>query len=422
MEAYDRKPRNRSKRNKIVKLNLHEISGVDKPAQAGAQVVLIKRAGDDDGNTPASNPPRDVQAIAKGMFANALKITQAQHGDTPAGKVLAVLNESGWALREAIEAVVLVSADEDTMRVRVSAIIAEYLAKLDEILPQVSSLLSKGGSQMNADKAGEALLAALQKHTGDDGKVDADKVVDDVSKLLADAGDAKRIAELEKMVAMPQAHRDYLANVKASGDFTDEQKEELLKQFLADETTDAQRDKVVKAALDTDEVYKSQDGQVFRKSQLGSEVYGIVVAQAKQADDLRKRLGKVEADKANEAAIAKSREEFPNLPGDDSTHLALHKAFAGMGEEEADKLRAVLKSKSATNGNWFNELGSGDDTGGDVHKSATDSEAKLNKIADEIVRKSAEQGETITHATAFVRATETPEGKELYEQHRQAQH
>jgi len=281
------------------------------------------------------------------------------------------------------------------------------------LVEAIHSQMRKASMNINIESE---ITKAAEAAKGEDGNVDIDAfakaVVGALSPVVAEADEVKKVA------AMPQAHQDYLTQVAKSAQMSAEQKAELRKAFIAADS-DTARDAVVKEWDSASEVFKSAGGQVFRRAELGA-AFDTVVEQVKKAEDTEKRLAELEKRNADAELIRKSKEEFPNLPGDDSTRLALEKSLSGMDDEEAKKVREMLKSGSNNIGKMFGEtgVGGGIDGGGG---GSTDADAKLNDLAKAMVQKRAEDGQPITHAEAYAAVLETPQGEELYEAHRREQ-
>ena len=390
----------------ITKLSVSEVSAVDSPAQASATVVLIKR------HTP---PDSNEWAVVKGMFMDALEDIESRNTSdnwrdnlTPTQQVLEQLSDSNWALRDSLET--LIKYDLPAKKKAVKSIASEYHEKVSDMFGQITSLISKRGNltmtkeEMAAQQ--EEIAAAVAKALGD--KVDEDgtaKIAEAVAKALEPT--LAKSADLVRISQMKPEHQEYLSDVEKSAGFTDEQKAELRKKFIAEGTTDEAREKVVKAWGETAEVFKAADGTILKRSELGN-AYDPLVAQIKKNEETTNELDALKKQNADADMIAKNRTEFPNLPGDDEARLAIEKTMAGLDEEAGKKVREMLKASNTAITKQFETFGSDPTIDGDSP------EAQLNALVESHVQKS--EGK-LTTGEAYLQVIETEKGNELYEKH-----
>ncbi len=392
------------KRNRITKLTLEEVSAVDKPAQVGARAVLIKRAG---------LPPDDWKVI-KGMFVDALADEESRNMSngyqSPIGKILEPLADTNIALREALEATFKYDVIANK-KVAIATIAAEYFTKVHAMLGEIADLATnfqKGVNTMNVNEIKEQVAVAVKKALGDEASEgNQTDVSDAVLKAIEPAIEANREASV--VAALPADHREYLDDIAKSASHSEAERAELRKQFLSTDATDESRAAVVKAWGDSGETFKAADGRIYKRSELGS-AFDLFVEQVRKQEATDKELADLRKRKEEEDLIAKSKEAFPNLPGDNAARVALEKSLGEMPEEAAKSVRAMLKSGSEASGQFFKSVGQE----GGSDPDSWDAETKLNKMAHELVQKS-DSG--MTFSEAYTKVMETPEGTKLYNQH-----
>ncbi len=388
------------KKRNIIKLKLHEVSAVDKPAQSGARVVLIKRAG-----------ATEVDATTKGMFEDALTdiVDNRDLTDEVSAteQIMMEMSDSHWALREALQATISFDVIADK-QAAINSIASEYFEKVHDMLGQLSNLLiSKGGNTMNQEEMTALIKKTVTETLGDkpadaDGGVIAESIIKALDPMVQENRETLKVASL------PAAHREYLEDISKAADITDDKKAELRKQFLADETTDENREAVVKAWTSSGEIFKAVDGRVLKRSELGA-AFDLLVAEVKKGEERDKELADLKKRDEDKALIAKSRSEFPNIAGDDATRLTLEKTLQSLPEDEAEKMRAVLKSTSTVVGKSLETVGNSG-----IGTDADSPTAKLEAMAHNLVSKT-ENG--ISYADAYQKVLDTPEGDALYEAH-----
>ncbi len=404
-------------KKKLVKeLTIGEISFVDKPAQEGAQAVLIKSI---DG-APDSG-------LAKGMFMDALN----EYDTTaPVRSVINSLYDKLSIFRKAVEDVFTYTTIKNK-QAALKKIIKEYNDAVQEVYEVIQSSISitKRGNVMKREEVKAAIASAfepiLKKVTGeDDGKGDENskaevtKAIDDASEKLVKAlGDKLGESETDAKVAkMKPQYQEYLKAVEGDASTTDEAKQQKKEFFLSDDVSDEHRDMLVKAAgIDVNKYSEDQftdgTGQIYKRAELGA-AFDPTVALAKQKDDLMKKVADIETERADRELLAKSKQDLPNLPGDDKARVALVKAVEGI-EDEATRTE-VMKSLRAGNA-ALNTLMS--DTGHSV-PSSSESATEVETLAASIQKSHAEKGTPITKEKAYAMALESDVGDAAYDEAR----
>lgn len=366
------------KKNIMRKFRMFEISGVDKPAQAGATVSLMKRA------EPTVEDAKDLQKRAG--------ITTATRGHTH----LVIINyedryeDSGdrthgttsyadghshpWIMNDKGEIVIGEAAGHthDLVEMGISQNDAwEFLNKNFNIQKEVG------------DMTPEEIKAKAAKDAKD---ADMNKSLEDLQ--------AKN-AELTVLASMTDVEKAYHATLDDAG------KTEFLAKSAEERTTIAKAAEANKAAADP-VIFKSADGQEFRKSDDPR-----LVNMAKQMDADRKELAISKAAAKNAAFAKTAREDFQFLPGDENVRIALAKAVDGIEDEtlKAGAL-AALKAHNTKMGPAFKSLGAGGQATSDVDDgSAAQADAELDALA-----KSIAAAEGINYYDAYEKAgTQKPD-------------
>lgn len=361
---------------------IDEISVVDRPAQKGAKMTIMKR----------QDPALDT--IAK------------YYGEAQQGKDFKTLldeNENRkkiWEAREEIYPLIdalttsvnSILADEtvqDKMS-RVEQNVSDFLVALRDKLPDVEEELTKFFEDLNAEYLGNV------NKQRENNMPDNTKTVEELTATLADVtksleemteklekAEAARV-EAETMAKMSDDERAYIAKM------SDKDKADLMAMSEAD------RKKKMDGMKKNDETV-TVEGKVIAKSAVGDETFALY----KRMADAEARIAKAE-EKAEMAAFEKrAADEYANLPGTDAEKAAILKAVASLGDEVAGNIETILKAANEANAEAFKTIGK--------NGSADDNsaEAKLEKRAKEIAK-----AENISEAKAYVKALE--ENPELY--------
>ena len=212
------------------------------------------------------------------------------------------------------------------------------------------------------------------------------------------------IEEMKKELEEVQGE---LAVAKAFGALSDAEKahyaglDEAGKAEFLKMDADGRGAEVAKAQADDPVVYKSDDGQEFRKSDDPR-----VVKMAKKADAEARANAELRDQLAGAALAKRADEEMDNLPGESGVKVALLKAIDGIVSEEFRKgALAILKAGNDALVKAFDRAGSGNAV-------ASDAAARYETLA----KKYAEDNKcTIEQARADV-LTKTEEGAKLAEE------
>lgn len=364
-----------SKKKRIMrKFTINEISAVDRPAQSGARMVIMKRANDED---------TEIQKRAQlttSVDGHAHLIWDDGEDGGHTSWVKGPKDEEGHShpwVRTTSGEIIIGEADGHTH--------------------EIVEVLFKGVQSKKTEKKGDKDGPVAKANPADPigGNTKESHMTDKVEKSAED------------LAAENKTLQDDLAKAKAFGEFTDAEKEyystldDTQKAAFITKSAEDRKAEVTKAQAEDPVVYKSLDGEEFRKSDDPR-----LVKLAKQADEDRK-IAKAETEKRENAEFAKrASEELKHLPGEEVAKIAILKAVDGIKDEETRKgALALLKANNEAMSKAFETKGtSGSGTG----NSATE---KLDSLA----KKYAEDNK-VSFAKAYDTVIQTAEGKTLYEQ------
>lgn len=176
--------------------------------------------------------------------------------------------------------------------------------------------------------------------------------------------------------------------------------------FLSKSKTEREAE-VNAAKADDPVVYKAIDGTEYRKSDDAR-----LVKMARQADDDRKALAKERDARRTQEYAKRAEAEFGHLVGDTDTKVVLLKAVDEITDE--DTRRKVTELLKATDNGIAEALKTRGTMGGTEAQNG-DANAKLEELAREHAK-----AHNVTFEKAYAAVIETPEGRELYSQHVEA--
>jgi hypothetical protein len=212
--------------------------------------------------------------------------------------------------------------------------------------------------------------------------------------------DVKKVADLEKQVAdLNSRLTNILTMSKADRDHLDELEGDEKEKYLR-MSPEERKAKVKKSTEDNPVVFKSADGTEFRKSDDPR-----LVDMAKRADESDK-IAKDERDKREMSDLTKrASDEFGHLPGTPVAKAAILKAMGTMTEEVRKDLEGILKAAEKMVASGFAMKGVMDGSTADT----SSPEAQLKKRAEEI-----QKAESISYEKAYSKAME--QNPDLYAQ------
>lgn len=285
--------------NKLTRLKLNEISLVDKGANPGAHVLLMKR------HTEPTEADLDrlIEVFAKAeespeTFADALDDMIAEQ-DT--WRAMDGIYDLVSALRETIESIV--SGDADDKAGLVSTAVQDFGAAVEGKAPELAAVLKAGtpGSKPSNSKETD-MSKELESKVGD--------LEAQIAKMAADNAEVAKMATYCDAVSkLSDVEKTHLETLDEAGQDT----------FLKASADD--RAAVITKAASSDETLDGPDGTTIRKSEVGDGVFAML---KKQSDD-----NKVMAEQI----------EKQNRDGEVAT---IAKSFDGVAFAKADELASAI--------------------------------------------------------------------------------
>jgi hypothetical protein len=384
----------RPRRNIMRSFKINEISAVDRPAQQGAVVAIMKRRGDPNYNP--KNPDRskrgrdetgdiEKRAMLTGVTNDHSHLLvldpETGEGARPAGNTMPALSPGAdfphthpWVMQDDGEIVIGMADGHDhepgeisTTRMRASELLME---KQDDEAAESGGRRRRRRNQMTDD-----------------------------AKKAAEAHEAEK-KDLEKKLAKAEAYGKLSDSEKAHyGKLDDAEKDA----FLA--KSEDERAEIVKAAAKAAAdgnpvVYKASDGSEYRKNDDPR-----LIALAKQSDERLASLEKAHKDSAEASLKKRAEEDLANLPGTVETRIALLKQVDAIPDEKARaEALAALKAHNAQMAKSFVVHG----TRGTVESeseglaSRKDAEAELEKRAKDLQKSDAK----LSYVDAYTKVAE----------------
>ena len=378
-------------RRRMAKFTINELSGVDVPAQSGAQALILKRHTPDD---PAA-------ATRKGTVVQAA--TDTTDGHQHGIEISVYDNRTHLWLTSAVSKGADTSHDHQLIMGATGAYTVSENA---------------GHTHTIDDAALNAVIATAVA------KSEPQPEGHDVDQKELDALKAKneRLEKIIQMNAVTKAFYDGLAGDEAKDSFVEKSAEDQAAQMQKAED-DAAAEKAKREAEDP-LVYTTKSGIEIRKSD-GT----AALALAKQADEDRASLETMKAEnaelkKATEAAdyMKQARTEFAHLPGTAEETAAHLKAIDSIEDEGMRKrAREQLRQQNSALAPFFGSIGT--DSGNDVGKAANASGDNADQKLDELTKKYIEANKGTSYEKAYAAVLQSPEGAEIYTQQVQmAQH
>ena len=356
--------RQRRRKRIMRSLKINEISAVDRPAQAGARAVIMKRANDPDGADPKEGDVAKVTALTDEVenFAHLVTLVSFEGEERNSGQTSFDNEHSHPWIRTVDGEIVIGAADGHT-----------------HVIDQVSKAENQEDDMTteNENKAAEALKAATD-----------------------------RTEELETQLADATARAEMDDAQKAHFDALDPQlDDDVRKAFVSAKPAEraAIVEKAARAKEDSkDVVYKAADGTEYTRADDPR-----LTAQAKKNDDLAKRLAEAQEVTKTDDLRKRADTDLVNMPGDVETRMAMLRAVDAIEDETTRK--AALESLKAQNESMskaFENVGSRART----EPGADSPEGKLNALA----KGYAKDHEGVTDAAAYDAVLQTDEGGRLY--------
>lgn len=372
--------------NVMRRFRIDELSAVDRPAQAPARKLLMKRRSDASGDLAGA-----IERVAKDCdspSARVVVITSATNGHTHA--VWLYPNERGgdtgygqvegeaqghshpWTMNQ-VGQLVVGENDGHTHEVDSAALTTALLG----LIGKKGSYGGSANDNTDDEEAdgkppafkGDRKMAAANKNAPEADKTEAPEIKAPTQEMLDEA--TKRAERAEAVAALPVEHRAVFDGL-SKGDQD---------AFLAKSADE--RVTFVKNASDADPiVYTSLAGKTYRKSAAPELIDAI-----KGQDELTKRLNAAEEVNANASFAKRAGEIMDKLPGDEKVHVAIVKAIDGIADETVRKaaFEAITAGNKAMTA-AFNSTGHGDGrvtkSEGDTPAAQLDAIAKRHQSAD----------------------------------------
>ncbi|MHA1859158.1 MAG: hypothetical protein ACTSUU_06905 [Candidatus Thorarchaeota archaeon] len=359
------------------KFQLDEISGVDRMAQAGAKMVLMKR---------------DNSDIAKGAFVDAVTVMEA---DAAVHALWWELWESETAIYNAIDGILSNPDRYPDVQGAIVEALGEYSAKVQEQAADAAAAVPS----MDDDNSSSDGLTNKSDHSDGDNdnqlipEEDTEmskKIEPTVETLTADlAASNEKFEKSESFGKLNDAEKAYYTALDDEGQVS----------FL--KMDEGARANVLEKADEADSVvYTSADGEEFRKSDDPR-----LVKMARQGDEDRK-IAKAERERRETMEFTKrADDELSHLPGDAPVKVALLKAVEGIKDEaHRTAIGEMFKAADISASGAF-------ETGGTTDIAKGDAEEQLNTLAKAYAKE-----HTVSDAVAMDEILKTDEGSRLYTQ------
>jgi len=393
MTRYD----NSTRRRRLKKLRLTEISLVDQPAHGPARVAITKRKADTPGveaptqkqlgsrmavTTPADGHAHTVMLV----HGNSEGMQELRSGQTS----FADGHVHDWVMDDAGN-IVITDVNGHTHGIGVLVTKADVDMGEDELAEGVLAAL--GAENPDAGTTAEEFGTSSEDHTmtqkNDQAANDKTPAVTQ-DQLDAAQKRAERAEQIVKLTPDQRAHFDGLPEGEQD-------------EFLSASDKDA----IVKNANDANKVvYVDLDGNEFRKSDDKR-----MIDAAKRADKAEKRAAAQELAAKRATFEKRANEELSHLPGETSAKAALLEAVEGIKDESLrDDALEILKSKDAGLSKAFTAVGTQDSTDGDGRDP--------NEVIEGIAKSIREKSPDLSPEQAYVAALDTPEGREAFAQTR----
>ena len=346
---------------------IDEISGVDRPAQAGASVTIMKRA------TPADKSAEAKKRLFGDIVDMLTSETEGhQHGIKCSkyddGDVCIIVMHSLAPGAEAAHDHPIVRSTDGTYTM---GIVAGHTHDIDSagLASLLLSILTKGDNSMS-DKTPEQIAAEAME---------------------------KRLARAEAVIGLSTEHREYFDGMEK-----DEHKNVWLQKSVEERDQALEAAKVAKAKSDGDDpvVYTTMAGVEIRKS-----VGPLFIQIAKDNDVIAKENKELREGMEHEKLLKRVEAEIPNLTGTVEERAAMLKAIDGIPDkDQRTAAHNVLKAQNeAFKGitTTFGADGTPDDD--------TGPQAELDKLTTAYAEKN-----EVSEAVAMSAVTRTEKGAELY--------
>lgn len=390
---------------------ISEISAVDRPAQQGARMVLMKRVIDFKKFKIEKSDHDLAEIIVKAWVdpaAGARSFSSIVQECVESEKYQDRLDEF-WpytnALNTSLNSILGdANLDDGTRMLGLRQSVEEFLSAVRTDWPEISGAVEKKvkGEVTMTDKTIS--------------KEDADKLVKDAGEKLAKEH-ADALAKINSNVeALTKSVTDLTAENKAlvlKAGMSDDEKAhadslptpEDKKKFAGMEPADRKAAMTKKA--EGDEVIKVE-GRDIRKSVVGEDMFAILKGSQKKMDDLAKQAQEDRDARVTSELTKRATDDFGHLPGKVEDTVAVLKSISGLPEAQRTHLETMLKAGDKAISAAFGKLGN---KGGADPTNLTKAQG-FTKRVDEIVAR-----DKIGKSAAMTKARkEDPEGFAAYQE------
>ena len=345
------KPKMPTKRRKMTKFGIGELSGVGSPAQEPALVTIIK----------AKEEPtveKDDRVDKKKTITRTSTYSHQSSSDEKSKEVMDDDNEGRGEGTTILEVAVKEQAGTEAKKAEETEALA---------------------------KDAQAKQEAMQK------ELDAAKVAKDTANAEKEALQ-KRLDRMETMAALTSVEKAHFETL-GEGDPQDA--------FLKMNKTE--RGASIATAADENKViFKSDDGIEYTGKDDPK-----VVDLAKKLQERDHKIAKLNGETAQQDLEKRAKDQLSHLPGNIDVHAALLKSAESIEDKDLrEKALQALVSKNADMGDAFKRAGTSED---DLEKIGETPEAQIEVLAKKIAKE-----KNIPETEAYIEALESPEGQELY--------
>lgn len=467
MANNNRRNRRRKQKRKIMRsLTINEMSGVDVPAQEGAEALILKRAdsiaespeafvnmvkaedlggvmstltntsGYEHASAAIANVPFETGYIAPQMstglqWSNGTMFKFEPDPDQELVEKLMMLTSSEddhqhairldrWALEEMGGSTSYQGGDGDSHHSHDFVINADGSIEIGEanghthtvemsILQQLQTVFSEksadGGDEEDEEKRGKKKPGYSRKSStgGDPNPSKTEKQMDEKEvQALVDAAIAKSKEESDAELAKARKFGELTDGQKAHFNELDEVAKDAFLELSPEQRQAAVDDAIAKRESANPVVYTTDDGIELRKSH-----DPIMVQFAKDRDADRKELAKLRG-QSETASLEKRAGELEYLPGTVEDKIEMLKAIDAIPNEEArNRSLEALKAQNTDMAKAFETHGV---RPGNVDPTTPNSaEAQLDTLAKNYAKE-----HNVDEASAYAAVMETPEGAKLY--------
>ena len=350
------------KRNIMRAFKIHEISGVDRPAQSGATVAIMKR-------DTSSNKRGDLVTTLTSV------VDGHQHGIT--GEPAREIGSEPW-----IHVGYATSTGEDYGH--------DHQITMDD---EGNFVVGMANGHYHVIENPEALRTAIGKSAPADPAPPGGNAMTEKQLKARITELKKKLARSQQIIALAGEERTHFDGLSSEYD-----QDEFLGKSSAGRADDIQK------ALDADPVvYTTTGGIEIRKSD-----GRLAEIQARKIDDQDKTLAKLRTQAADSDLRKRAGTLMKNMPGEEDVHVEILRQVEKIEDEEMrKKALQVLKANDAGISKALQTRGSR----GDVPVEEGSAEGQLNALAKTLAT---EKG--ISFAKAYNQVLDTEKGRELYGQ------